>query len=357
MTRYGNGRAALEDDAVTAEALGWPRRRRSLPEPEIVLCPRFGDPRREPWIAPPGWGPAAGVRGLVPRRASGMPWTFIADVPGVLPYLARLGEAPQTGGARVALFGLGRVGGVAATVLASMAVRRSGIRELLVYDADPANLERWLIELRSIAEWRGRECLPVVRGTTPDEAFRECGAFLFAATAGVPPLGAAGDVRMVQYAPNRKILKGLLAQARAAAYTGLFLVVSDPVDWLALAAFHDSNTDRRGAFTGAGLAPERIAGLGLGVMWARALAAARREGWEEVARRGAVFGPHGLDVLAFDDLRRPEPGRSETLGAAARGDNFLVRKLGFLPFVGPGASSVALTLPALLAGREMLASV
>ena len=259
---------------------------------------------------------------------------------------------------KVALSGLGRVGGAAATVIASTPRELSGIRELLVYDVDGANQERWLRELGAIAQWRTGQELPRVRPTTIAQVFSECDAFLFVATTAVPPLGSDGDVRLIQYEPNRALLHGFLEQARSAAFTGLFLVVSDPVDWLAQAAFHDSNSDSLGGFLGCGLAPERVGGLGLGVMWARALAGARREGWgEKVARRGGVFGPHSTEVVVFDDLAADNPERSECLTSAAREGNFVIRNLGFLPYVGPGVSSVALTLPALLAGRNVLASV
>jgi hypothetical protein len=41
---------------------------------------------------------------------------------------------------------------------------------------------------------------------------------------------------------------------------------------------------------------------------------------------------------------------------AARTGNYRVRDLGFIPHIGPALSSIALTLPALLAGQEVLAS-
>jgi hypothetical protein len=62
-------------------------------------------------------------------------------------------------------------------------------------------------------------------------------------------------------------------------------------------------------------------------------------------------------VAIFDDLRAPDPTRSAALADAARRGNYQIRQVGFLPYVGPGVSSVALTLPRLLAGREALASV
>jgi hypothetical protein len=356
VTLFGNGRAALVDDAATAERLGWPRRRRSRTEPEIVLRAREGDPTREPWIAPAWHDASAGLENL--RRRSRRRWSYLAGVPGVCRYLERLAAQPaDTRGCRVALAGLGRVGGVAATVLALTPSRISGIGELLICDVDTDNQERWLLELDSIARWRSRESLPRVRTATLAQVFTRCDTFLLAATDAVPPVGTRGDVRLVQFGPNRAILRACLGHASAAGYAGLFLVVSDPVELLAQAAFRDSNSDASGAFTGDGLAPERVAGLGLGVMWGRALACARREGWgDTVERLGAAYGPHGPDVVVFDDVRRPNRRRSRALTAAARAGNVAIRNLGHLPYVGPGTSSVGLMLPPLLAGQEVIAS-
>jgi hypothetical protein len=355
---YGQGRAAIADDAGTAQRLGWGARRRSRPHPDLILAPREGDPRREPWIAPPWYRPGLGLDLLRRRPASRPHWTYLAEAPGVVRGLGDLAKPVETRSWSVGLAGLGRVGGVAATILAAAPSRLSGIRELLIHDVDAANQQRWLLELGSIARWRGRGELPLVRVARPGEMFARCDAFLFAATEGVPPLGTRGEVRLVQLAPNRAILSGFLAEARRAAFAGLFLIVSDPVEWLAQSVFFDSNSDRQGRFVGDGMAPERIAGLGLGVMWARSLAAARRQGWSDaVARAGAAYGPHSAEVVAFDDVASPDRKRSERLSRAARECNFKVRDLGHLPYVGPGVSSVGLMLPPLLAGREVLASV
>lgn len=358
MKIFGNGRAALGGDAATAEKLGWGLRRRSRPDPVILLQPRRGDPRVEPWIAP-GWhAPSAGLEALR-RRSRRRTWSYLPEPPGVISYLERLAEPAARRPRRcVALAGLGRVGGVAATMLAVTPSRVSGIRELLIHDLDSANQERWLMELGSIAQWRGRDALPRVRPAGISEIFSRCDVFLFAASDSVPPVGSRGDVRGVQFEPNRAIMRTLLQRARAASYTGLFLVVSDPVDHLAQAAFHDSNQDASGAFTGDGLSPERFAGLGLGVMWGRTLDCARREGWDQVVERfGGLYGPHGAEVVAFDDIRKPDSWRSDSLSRAAREGNLRIRDLGHLPYVGPGVSSVGLTLPPLLAGQEVLASV
>ncbi|HVN75833.1 MAG TPA: hypothetical protein VMT19_05905 [Thermoanaerobaculaceae bacterium] len=357
MKLFGQGAAALAGDPVTAERLGWGARRRSCPDPEIVLEPRPGDPRAEAWITPPWFDVGLGVESVrrgAPRRRN---WGYLAGAPGVARYLERLAAPGERRGWRVGLAGLGRVGGVAATLLAAAPSGRSGVRELLVHDVDAANQQRWVLELGSIAAWRAPGARPTVSAATPHEMFDRCDAVLFAATEGVPPLGARGDVRMVQFEPNRAILRGFLAEAQRAGFAGLLLVVSDPIEWLAHAAFRDTNTDAAGRFSGAGIAPERIAGLGLGVMWGRALSAARHDGVEDaVARRGAAYGPHSTEVVAFDDLERPDRTLCRRLTESARQCNFKVRDLGHLPYVGPGASSVGLMLPLLLAGREALAS-
>lgn len=351
MTVFGDGRAALSGDAATAERLGWGRRRRSAGDPEILLQHREGDPRCEPWVCPPWYCPVPGIEALCCARHSGGVWTYLSEPPGVLRELRAL-AAPRPERWRVGIIGLGRVGGVAATTLVAQPVRTSRVHELLIFDADAANLERWRLELGSIGMWGGQERLSGVRTATPAEMFAACDAVLFVASHPVPPLGVQGDVRLVQLAPNRAILRPYLDEAVAADFSGLFLVVSDPVDWLAQAAFVDSNTGAGGKFTGAGLAPERIAGLGLGVMWARALAAAREADCESRVRaRGAAFGPHSVDVIAFDDVSAPDPELSARMTESARRCNYHVRNLGFLPYVGPGVSSVALALPRLLSGR------
>lgn len=356
MTLYGAGRAAIRGDRATADRLGWPRRRRSLPEPELVLSPRAGDPQREPWITPPAWRRSQGPSALWGGGPRSQAWEYLAEPVGVVRYLRRLAE-PVPRRRRVGLAGLGRVGGTAATVLAAMPSPASGISELLVGDSDAANLARWSAELASITRWRLPDTLPVVATATPDEMMARCDVVLFAASSAVPPLGTRGDVRHVQFDPNRALLRAYVEAAGRADFAGLFLVVSDPVESLSLAAFRDSNADPTGGFSGAGMAPERIGGLALAVMWGRALAEARRRGWNEVGRRGGAYGPHSDEVVVFDDVRRPDRRRSDQLTRAAREGNLELREMGFLPYVGPAVSSVALSLPPLLSGREALASL
>jgi hypothetical protein len=354
MELYGNGRVALVDDPDTAGRLEWPARKRSAAEPEIRLCPVAGDPAQEAWIAQGRLAPGGGPRALWEGGGSG--WTYLAGSPGLDRYLKAMAEPPKHSDFVVGISGLGRVGGLAASALAAAEKARTHIGTLLIHDCDQDNLERMRQELDCVASWRGAAVLPRVEAASLPEMFRRCDAFLFAAARAVPPLGAPGDVRLPQFEPNREALRAAVDAAGEAAYPGLFFIISDPVELLAQAGFHDSNAPR-GEFLGRGLAPERMAGLALGIMWGRALARARAEGCgARVARRGVPYGPHSTDVLVYDDPADPDLELSRAMTQAARTGNYRIRDLGYIPFIGPALSSIVLTLPALLAGREVLAS-
>jgi len=354
MELYGNGRVALVDDPETAGRLGWPVRKRSAAEPGIRLCPVAGDPATEAWIAQGRLAPGGGPRALWEGGGSG--WTYLTGSPGLDRYLKAMAQPPKRGDFVVGISGLGRVGGLAASALAAADKARTRIGTLLIHDCDADNLERMRQELGCVASWRDTAALPTVEAASLPEMFSRCDAFLFAAARAVPPLGAPGDVRLPQFGPNREALRATLEAAVRADFAGLFFVISDPVELLAQASFHDSNAPM-GEFLGRGLAPERVAGLALGIMWGRALARARADGCgARVARRGVPYGPHSTDVLVFDDPAAPDLDLSRAMTQAARTGNYRIRELGYIPFIGPALSSIVLTLPALLAGREILAS-
>lgn len=354
MKLFGNERVALADDPSTAERLGWTPRRRSAPEPEAVLAPTAGDPTRESWIVRGRTAPGAGPGILWKGHGGG--WTYLRDVPGLDRYLRAMARPAKVRDFTVGISGLGRVGGLAASALAAADANRTRIGTLLLHDCDAGNLERMVAELGSVASWRGSSPLPRIEAVGLPEMMRRCDAFLFAAACAVPPLGTSGEVRLTQFEPNRAALRGALDAACGADYAGLFLVVSDPVEVLAQTAFHDSNAPA-GTWLGTGLAPERVGGLALGVMWGRAMAEAEARGQgARVARTGAPYGPHSAEVLIFDDPADPDPALCQAMTRMARTGNYRVRDLGFLPYIGPALSSIVLTLPELLGGKEILAS-
>ena len=111
--------------------------------------------------------------------------------------------------------------------------------------------------------------MPQVQIISKEQLFA-CDVFIFCATAGVPELADKSDVRLAQYQRNAAIIKEYALLARKQKFTGLFAVVSDPVDLLCQTALWESNKNSQGDFDGLGLFPEQIEGYGLGVMHARA---------------------------------------------------------------------------------------
>ena len=160
---------------------------------------------------------------------------------------------------RLTMVGLGDVGG---TLLTALKLLGDEIAEIGIYDPNEALCKRYELELNQILD------RPEPRIVLRDpEALFDCDVFLFTASRGVPPVGASGDVRMVQFEKNREMLKTYSAQARAARFSGLFCQISDPVDQLARCVFLQSNRDEAGTYDFRGLLPEQIVGFGLGVIF------------------------------------------------------------------------------------------
>ena len=243
---------------------------------------------------------------------------------------------------RLNVVGLGDVGG---TLVTALKLLGDGIREIGVYDPNEALCRRYEMELNQVLD---RE-KPLVRILHEDELF-DCDAFLFTASRGVPPLGAAGDVRMLQFEKNRDMLKAYTKKAREAHFSGLFCQISDPVDQLSRCAFLQSNRDEAGDYDFKGLLPEQVAGFGLGVMKARAAYMARRLEVDEGPLR--AYGPHGAGLVIANSPAEYNSELSNELTRLTVSANREVRALGFKPYIAPAISSVALSILFLLRGEE-----
>ena len=244
----------------------------------------------------------------------------------------------------VHIIGLGDVG-----LNAALGLRIAGagrVSRIGIYDIDENLCRRLEIEINQILSPLGQTPYPDVVILKKEELF-ECDVFLFCATRSVPPVGdeALGDVRMAQFADNREIIAGYARQAAEADFKGLFGVVSDPLDLLCGEVVRY-------------LHPDQIQGFGLGVMFARAryYADKRASGDPRFAcfpEGGRVFGPHGSGLVAVNSIL-PEQYDDEAtaeLSALTVSANLSVRSLGYKPFIAPGVSSVALTIPEVLAGN------
>ena len=260
---------------------------------------------------------------------------------------AAFGETLAKPQKRLTVVGLGDVGG---TLVTALKLLGDGVGEIGVYDPNEALCRRYEMELNQVLD-RER---PLIRVLDEGELF-DCDAFLFTASRGVPPLGAVGDVRMLQFEKNRDMLKAYTKQAREHRFSGLFCQISDPVDQLARCVFLQSNRDESGRYDFQGLLPEQVAGFGLGVMKARAAYMARRLDVDSQDLR--TYGPHGAGLvvanapLAYDDELSLELTRL-TVSA-----NREVRALGFKPYIAPAISSAALSILALLRGEDFHGAV
>ncbi len=245
---------------------------------------------------------------------------------------------------RVNIIGLGDVGQNAAIGL--RLTGRNSISRIGIYDIDKKLCSRMEIELEQILSPFDHASYPDIRVLNQDTLF-DCEIFLFCATRTVPAVGAETkeDVRMAQFAANRLIILDYARQALSAGYRGLFGVISDPVDLLCAEA-------------SSLLPPDQVQGFGLGVMYARAAYYAAKRSDKDprfsyYPESGRVYGPHGNGLIAVNSIlpEHYDDAATEKLTNLTVGANISVRTLGYKPYIAPGISSVALTIPELIAGN------
>ena len=248
----------------------------------------------------------------------------------------------------VHLVGLGNVGGTTAMGLKLLG---NDLKEIGVFDYDFNKRLRYEAELNQVLSIRDGERLPPVVILPDDELFC-CDALLFTAAQAVPEVGAESgkDIRMMQYAANRELLRPYAKRARESGFTGYFMQISDPVDQLSRAVFLMSNQNERGEFDWQGLLPEQVRGFGLGVMHARAIYAAERDCLKTDQLR--CYGPHGHGLVIAN---APETGYQDDISRhltnLAETANLEVRSYGYKPYIAPGLSSAAVSVLRALRGE------
>lgn len=250
--------------------------------------------------------------------------------------------------ARVNLLALGDVGG---TVLIGLKLLGGDvISEIGICDISPQMCRRWEYEMNQTAYPWDYEKLPPVKIVEQKDLF-DCDVFVFCASKAVPPVGEEGaDVRMVQFFANRKIVGAYARMARSSGFSGLFAVVSDPVEPLCREVFLESNrpgegTGSREDFDGRGLRPEQIQGYGLGVMNGRAAYYAKKDPrFSSFLTEGRAFGPHGADLVIANSIENYDDELSKELTKLAAEANLRTRETGFKPYVAPALSSAAISI-------------
>ena len=219
-----------------------------------------------------------------------------------------------------------------------------------IYDINESLVKRLEIEMGQIASV-GNLLMPKVE-PVDEEDLLDTDILLFCATKGIPPIGSEGDVRMAQLEANGELVRSLGLRIKnqnegGGRIPGLVLIMSDPVDQLCNIMLESS-----------GLEPNRIRGLGLGVMNARAIYFAERdERFKSFLDEGRVFGPHGKNLVVANSIENYDDEISKKLSALVVNANMSVRDLGYKPYIAPAISSGALSIIEMLKGGWTYGSV
>lgn len=242
----------------------------------------------------------------------------------------------------ILIYGLGNVGGTILIAL-RMLLSSKDISHIGIYDKNKSLMDRYELEINQIHPPSQSSMVTV----KPVEKADDISAFdiiLFSAASNIPPLNTdRGNVRDVQFAPNRKILDEFIEHINVSNHKGTIIIVSDPVDILCTYLYRKT-----------GLLASQITGMGLGVMAARANYLLEKQGYNDFYKKGQIFGPHNEGVIAVPDKNNPELSSIKALSMEIENLNFHVREKGFYPYIAPGISSVAYNLHHALAGREVL---
>ena len=222
------------------------------------------------------------------------------------------------------------------------------VDEIGIYDINSKQIERLEMEMGQIA-YNGAAFPRVV--ITEEEELLDCDILVFCATKGVPALDAKGDVRMAQLEANGELIRTLGERVKAEASYGripeYIYVMSDPVDQLCNLLLESS-----------GLDANRIRGLGLGVMNARAIYYAERdEKFLSYLVDGRVYGPHGEGLVIANSISNYDDEISQELTEMVKHANMKVRELGYKPFIAPAISSGALSIIENIKGNWTYGSV
>ena len=251
------------------------------------------------------------------------------------------------------------VGDVGGTLLTALKLLGGGcISAIGIRDLNENTVSRWTAEMSQIAWPWDYNSLPEVEAISENQLF-DCDVFIFAATKAIPAVGSGvQDVRMAQFAANRPLVEQFAKQAREARFSGLFMVLSDPVDPLCKTAWLASNTASDGTLDHRGLLPEQVQGFGLGVMNARAAYYAKQDPrFVDFLTEGRSFGPHGRGLVIANSIDHYDDSLSRELTELVETANLRIRGLGFKPYVAPAVSSGAMQLLLTLRGDWHCSSI
>ncbi|MFA5889011.1 MAG: NAD(P)-binding domain-containing protein [Candidatus Paceibacterota bacterium] len=181
-------------------------------------------------------------------------------------------------GNRVGIFGLGAIGQGVANLL----IDHPGLTELHLYTRDKSKLSSFVLDLKS-----ANPKMTVVGHNTTEEFFANCDIVILCFRDSGSLTSVSGtEERVARLFPHARIVWDISRVIRKCAFSGVFLMVSNPVDILSSALYEFSWLDDSGKKDNNGIFSNQIYGVGLGLDYNRLLVIKTGVKYE-------VVGPHG----------------------------------------------------------------
>lgn len=182
---------------------------------------------------------------------------------------------------RVGIFGLGTIGQDTANLL----LHQPGLKELHLYTRDKNKLAAFVLDLKS-----AHPKLVIIDHTTEEDFFDNCDMVVLCFRLDNPSAISDGvEERVAKILPHSEVVWNISRVIRKTRFSGVLLMVSNPVDILSSALYKFSWLDDNCQKDGWGLFSNQIYGVGLGLDYNRMLAI-------EPRTKNEVIGPHGNDL-------------------------------------------------------------
>lgn len=238
--------------------------------------------------------------------------------------------SPQKKSIKLAVFGLGDIGGFVAQSVYTQDVKDSKVSELFISSRDANTVATMNIELEDI-KIPGRKHPRVIPVTLDRlEDLFQADVILFLASGYIPPADRSSlkiDVRAIQYTANTQILRELAEHAKNIGWDGTLMMASDPVEQMAMGALKQMVFPEKNN--------QRIAGFGAAINQSRARNQAEK--MKIPPDSVEVYNVHGKPMIAIPFADPFSLKLAERLSLETGLRNYSSRKHSRKPWRAPAA--------------------
>jgi hypothetical protein len=236
--------------------------------------------------------------------------------------------SPQKKPVKLAVFGLGDIGGFVAQTIYAQDTEVSNVSDLLISSRDANSVATMNIELQDI-KIQGRKHPNVIPVTLDrlDDLFK-ADVILFLASGYIPPADSTSlkiDVRAIQYTANTQILRELAEHGKKIGWDGILIMASDPVEQMAMSSLKNMVLP--------GGNNQRIAGFGAAINHSRARNQAEEMGLPPDSVE--VYNVHGKPMIAIPFVDQFSRRLAEKLSLRVGLRNYASRKHSRKPWRAP----------------------